>query len=97
MQCLWGLFCNVQGRPKMISSLHLLQQGKCSIRSFNFKMVVNNSYRLKHIQLTKHTENCIQNIYHMYYATVEFLHFKLNLLIKSHDCYDTKTKIKECC
>ena len=32
-----------------------IQQDKCSIRSFNFKMV-NNVYQLKHIQLTKHMQ-----------------------------------------
>jgi len=28
-------------------------------------MVLNNVYQLKHIQLTKHMQYCIQNIYHI--------------------------------
>ena len=39
------------------------------MRSFNFKMVLNNVSQLKHIQLTKHMHYCIQNIYHVYYTT----------------------------
>ena len=40
------------------------------MRSFNFKMVLNNVSQLKHIQLTKHMHNyCIQKIYHVYYTT----------------------------
>ena len=35
------------------------QQGKCSIKSFNFKMAVKNVYPLKLIQLTKHMLYCI--------------------------------------
>jgi len=39
------------------------------MKSFNFKMVLNNVNQLKHIQITKHMQYCIQNIYHVYYAT----------------------------
>jgi len=45
------------------------QQGKCSIKSFNFKMAVHNVYPLKLIQLTKHMSYCILNIYNVYCAT----------------------------
>jgi len=38
------------------------QQGKCSIKSFNFKMAVNNVDPLKLIQLTKHMQYYILNI-----------------------------------
>jgi len=39
------------------------QQGKCSMMSFNYlEMVLNNVYQLKHVQLTKHMQYCIQNI-----------------------------------
>ena len=34
------------------------------MRSFNFKMVLNNVSQLKYIQLTKHMHYCIQNIYY---------------------------------
>jgi len=30
------------------------QQGKYSMRLFNFEMVLNNVYRINHFQLTKH-------------------------------------------
>ena len=39
------------------------------MRSFNFKMVLNNVSQLKHIQLTKHMHYRIQKIYHLYYTT----------------------------
>ena len=39
------------------------------MRSFNFKMVLNNVSQLKHIQLTKHMHYCIQKTYHVYYTT----------------------------
>jgi len=32
------------------------------MKSFNFKMVLNNVSQLKHIQLTKHMHYCIQKI-----------------------------------
>ena len=32
-------------------------------------MVLNNVYQLKHIQLTKHMQHCLQKIYHVYYTT----------------------------
>jgi len=32
-------------------------------------MVLNNVSQLKHIQLTKHMQYCIQKIYHVYYTT----------------------------
>ena len=39
------------------------------MRSFNFKMVLNNVSQIKHIQLTKHMHYCIQKIYQVYYTT----------------------------
>jgi len=39
------------------------------MRSFNFKMVLNNVFQLKHIPLTKHMHYCIQKIYLMNYTT----------------------------
>jgi len=36
------------------------QQGKCRMRSFNSEMALNNVYKLKRIQLTKHMQYCIQ-------------------------------------
>ena len=39
------------------------------MRSFNFKMVLNNVSLLKYIQLTKHMLYCIQKIYPVYYTT----------------------------
>ena len=47
-----------------------------TMSSFNFKMVLNNVSQLKHIQLTKHMHYCIQNIYHVYYTTLELYHFE---------------------
>jgi len=50
------------------------------MRSFNFKMVLNNVSQLKHIQLTKHMHYCIHKIYRVYYTvvynTVEFYHIE---------------------
>ena len=48
------------------------------MRSFNFKMVLNNVSQLKHIQLTKHMHYCIQKIYPVYYTT----QWKFNILRK---------------
>ena len=48
------------------------------MRSFNFKIVLNNVSQLKHIQLTKHMHYCIQKIYHVYYTA----QWKFNILRK---------------
>jgi len=51
------------------------------MRSFNFKIVLNNVSQLKHNQVTKHMHYCIQkNIPRVLYNTVEFYHFDKNLV-----------------
>ena len=50
------------------------------MRSFNFKMVLNNVSQLKHIQLTKHMHYCIhKNIPRVLYNTVELYQFEKKL------------------
>jgi len=68
-----------------------IQQGKCSLRSFNFKIVLYYVYQLKHIQLTKHMLYCKQNIYCMYYDTQwNFIH--LNKLSHMTDVSPTQNE-----
>ena len=45
------------------------------MRSFNFKMVLNNVFQLKHIQLTKHII-AYKKYTNVLYNTVEFYHFE---------------------
>ena len=62
--------CFIKGSFNLWFPLLLVnQQDKCSIRSFNVQRVLNIVSKWKHIQLTQHVHYCIQNIYHVQYAT----------------------------
>jgi len=63
-----GVLCILYKEDQTVSAVKN-QQGECSMRSYNFKMDLNNVSQLKYYSIKKNMHYCIQNIYHMYYAT----------------------------